>query len=69
MTEQPPPRLPRHVVAALSVGAGFAIGMALLVWLPRFGIPPKAAGAIGMVVWIGSTWPLWGSGSSGSDAS
>ncbi|MGE5505353.1 MAG: hypothetical protein ACM31L_13085 [Actinomycetota bacterium] len=65
--DQPPGRrrLPRHVIAAISVGLGFAIGMALLVWLPRFGMSPKAAGFVGLVVWMISTYPLWGFGSEG----
>ncbi len=53
-------RLPRHVVGAISAAIGFVGGITLLLVLPKLGVPPKLAGAIGMVTWLASTWPFWG---------
>jgi hypothetical protein len=55
-------KLPRHVIGAAWVAAGFVGGIALLLVLPRLGVPPKAAGLIGMVTWLASTWMFWSGG-------
>ncbi len=55
--------LPRHVIGAISVAIGFFGGIALLIILPqKFGVPPKLAGAISLVLWVASTWAFWTGG-------
>lgn len=58
-------RLPRHVIGGTSAALGFVGGIVTLLVLPKLGVPPKVAGAVGMVVWLASTWPFWGTGEKG----
>jgi hypothetical protein len=72
MASEPTPatpqrRLPRHVIGAISAALGFVGGIATLLVLPKLGVPPKVAGAIGMVVWLASTWPFWWFGEKGKN--
>jgi hypothetical protein len=56
-------KLPRHVIGAAWTVCGFVGGITLLLVLPKvFGVPPKAAGLIAMVVWLASTWVFWSGG-------
>ncbi|KIL98844.1 hypothetical protein CCC_02294 [Paramagnetospirillum magnetotacticum MS-1] len=55
--------MPRHVIGAAWTACGFVGGIALLLVLPSyFGVPPKLAGLISMVVWLASTWVFWSGG-------
>ncbi|CUW40306.1 protein of unknown function [Magnetospirillum sp. XM-1] len=55
--------LPRHVIGAVWTLFGFVGGITLLLVLPKyFGVPPKLAGFISMVFWLGSTWVFWTGG-------
>lgn len=55
-------KLPRHVIGAAWAATGFVGGIALLLVLPRLGVPPKLAGFIGMFTWLASTWVFWTGG-------
>ncbi len=64
MSESPKKKgLPRHVIGAAWTVCGFVGGITLLLVLPRyFGVPPKLAGFISMIVWLASTWVFWTGG-------
>lgn len=64
MSESPKKKgLPRHVIGAVWTLFGFVGGITLLLVLPMyFGVPPKLAGFISMVVWLASTWVFWTGG-------